>query len=333
MNDNIEARELKWEALSEAVDMLGGGWLFRGQANAAWNLATSLERHTPADRSRSSAEQQLLRDFRRRAHVFLQAHLLPTNTGEWLATMQHFGAPTRLLDVTRSPYVAIYFAVEDATDVDGSCAVWAVNRLECTDVVGAAVLTAKPFLEEPIRAFIASRNIQSEPVTLLGFIETTRSANDWFALENRFKTVMPFLPELLSERLSIQQGEFVVPRDVDSSFMENLLAAPERGLHAIKFIISNRERPRILEQLRLMNITRASLFPGLDGFAQSFRQALIEESPQTKHARAVHRAILDGLKSEAVESGRKRGPIGELLGLTQPPDGDVEKAKKAEGGS
>jgi FRG domain-containing protein len=36
---------------------------------------------------------------------------MPTTNGEWLALMQHVGAPTRLVDVTRCPFVAAYFAV------------------------------------------------------------------------------------------------------------------------------------------------------------------------------------------------------------------------------
>jgi hypothetical protein len=68
-----------------------------------------------------------------------------------------------------------------------------------------------------------------------------------------------------------------------------LLAPPAVGKQfgpgVLKYVIANREGARILEELRLMNITRASLFPGLDGFAQSFRTELIEESTDEKRVR------------------------------------------------
>ena len=43
---------------------------------------------------------------------------------QWLALMQHYGAPTRLLDFTWSPYVAAFFALERTL---GDGVVWAMN--------------------------------------------------------------------------------------------------------------------------------------------------------------------------------------------------------------
>lgn len=54
-----------------------------------------------------------------------------------------------------------------------------------------------------------------------------------------------------------------------------------------KFEIPVAVRPGVLEQLRLMNITRASLFPGLEGYAQSHRQLLFEETPWERIRREI----------------------------------------------
>ena len=63
-----------------------------------------------------------------------------------------------------------------------------------------------------------------------------------------------------------------------------------------KLILSSRNQGRALERLRAMNITRATLFPGLEGLAQSFRQLLIHEPAEEKTARQELRYVIDGLR-------------------------------------
>ena len=101
--------------------------------------------------------------------------------------------------------------------------------------------------------------------------------------------VLPVEPFRLTERLTIQQGTFVCPGDVNQSLLENLRAMqlPEETL--LKIVIPTSARHQALEELRLMNITRASLFPGLEGFAQSFRQLLVEEAPEQRALRRAFR--------------------------------------------
>ncbi len=92
-------------------------WLFRGTSQP-FPLQTSLERalaDAGVDLARATdIEQQMLKEFKRRAHHYVNA--LP-NRGDvlgWLALMQHHGAPTRLLDWTYSFYVAAFFALAEA---------------------------------------------------------------------------------------------------------------------------------------------------------------------------------------------------------------------------
>lgn len=107
--------------LLERVNRLEGtGWLFRGHANANWRLQASVERPACLARrgalSRTDYERLLLAEFSRRAAAYVQ--MRPTSAWEWLALAQHHGVPTRLLDWTENPLVALYFAVEQN---DGAC--------------------------------------------------------------------------------------------------------------------------------------------------------------------------------------------------------------------
>lgn len=63
-------------------------------------------------------EEDILRLFEIYAVPFLDYK--PENRWEWLAIAQHHGLPTRLLDWTRNPLVATFFAVEEETDKDSA---------------------------------------------------------------------------------------------------------------------------------------------------------------------------------------------------------------------
>src|SRR6201991_5355032 len=104
------------------------GWAFRGQQDARWHLQSSLSRYLlayVADRAEWHArEARAIRIFRRKAHNYLANPELLNDDLRCLGLMQHHGAPTRLLDFTKSPYVAAFFALERAI---GESAVYAVN--------------------------------------------------------------------------------------------------------------------------------------------------------------------------------------------------------------
>jgi hypothetical protein len=289
-----------WEdILKEFERLAGGGYLFRGQGDSRWSLKTSLERHTPSEIKPSDAEFRLLHEFKRRAHTYLQAQHIPPddNTGEWLALMQHFGAPTRLLDVTESPYVALYFAVEETGPDLETFAVWAINRIWCLEAAGDAILKDQPERVKVIKDAIDAGLLPKgyTPGLVQGVESSLLQGDGWRTKHTA--VIVPFVPIRLSERLSIQQGQFLVPHDVDRPFMDNLAALGDPPWNAvIQYVVPTARRRRILERLRSMNMTRAQLFPGLDGFAQSFRQLLFAEPHEERLTRVERQAILDALK-------------------------------------
>jgi hypothetical protein len=103
--------------LIQKVDALPKGlWLYRGHRVSTWELRCSLDRTEckvfQGSLSRIDYEQKIFTEFKRRAIPHLRAH--PQNEWEWLALARHHGLPTRLLDWTKNPLIALYFAVAES---------------------------------------------------------------------------------------------------------------------------------------------------------------------------------------------------------------------------
>jgi hypothetical protein len=249
----VERTIRSWTHFLAVRREFGFGWLFRGQP-ADRPLKTTLERACEAAGLRLLAaidiEEQLIRDFRRRYNGG-DAPVVQSDKLYCLALMQHHGAPTRLLDFTYSPFVAAYFAFED--DEDAS-AIWCVNG-----------------------DWALSKCQEVEPRVVRRNIDAERNDATFDAVYRKAKRAFTFPdnPLLLNTRLITQQGVFLVPGDLSRSFMSNLkgLDGWNKGDHVVKlrFRLTPRFKRTALGELHAMNITRASLFPGLDGFAQSLK--------------------------------------------------------------
>lgn len=118
-------------SVGELVDVImalssGGVLWYRGHAKLSWDVLPSVWRgYSPAE------ERNLTNRFRSRAAIrYSPAPGYDAYAG-WLSLMQHYGLPTRLLDWTRSPLIAMYFALEDCLPLDleggdGDAVIWAL---------------------------------------------------------------------------------------------------------------------------------------------------------------------------------------------------------------
>src|SRR5215208_4196444 len=99
-------------------------FVFRGTARADFALTSSLARLAGGAGHLQRLEQALLRNFRKYGH---NEGGCADSIWTWLALGQHHGLPTRLLDWTYSPLVALHFATHDLTQFDQDGMIWCVN--------------------------------------------------------------------------------------------------------------------------------------------------------------------------------------------------------------
>lgn len=95
-----------------------GQWVFRGHSDASYKLIPSVGRGGHTLSTTEKYEKSLFQRFKREAGSYLDP--LPVNDWEWLSVAQHHGIPTRLLDWSQNPLVALYFAVQARDESDES---------------------------------------------------------------------------------------------------------------------------------------------------------------------------------------------------------------------
>ncbi|GGH71815.1 hypothetical protein GCM10011318_15160 [Phaeocystidibacter marisrubri] len=226
-------------------------------------------------------EKWMLHEFKKKYQLYSQHAIDENQEIEWLSVMQHYGAPTRLLDFSFSMYVATYFALEFNHNTSSS--IWAVNWQKLRDNLKETY--ALPYSKGKV--------LKDEVNQVHRALANTHIGKTQLAKDSIQSSVIPIEPKLFNERIARQQGTFLFPTNGNETFEFNLRTAfnaQEEGYENIRFedLVSMSHKlthtanidvividipseltEHILESLYTMNINAEILFPGLDGLARS----------------------------------------------------------------
>lgn len=184
-----------------------------------------------------------------------------------ILTAQHYGLPTRLLDWTKNPLVALYFCAKSSVDEDG-----VLYHLRPPWVFTENTL---PVLEKAFKA---------------------QTGDDIFE-----EFIIPYHPDVFDDMVAAQSAVFTIhPRPFDKLDMNDLIPEFEETIEdnesvfsaldfspdvaLDKYIISASMKKEALTVLRIMGISEQTLFPGLDGIAKTMINGIEEHIQLNKNS-------------------------------------------------
>jgi hypothetical protein len=294
------------EFVSEFALDDAANWVFRGQANAAWGLGTSLQRafkkRGVVDPTyRAHVENSSIGFFKDRSRLHL-----PTTPDEqdllgWLALMQHYGAPTRLQDWTLSPFVAAYFAYREEQEADA--VLWAIQAYYCRRAVAPGVVVALPWDHLGVFEQVYVDPATGDEHAVVESLTMTQSEKENETLREAIRKgggwPLPMLPFNVDARMTAQQSAFLVATEIDfpvdaladkskwppqvepdgfaADLAKRVAITPlEESYQLIKRIRLPRAwQDQALRSLRRMGITDDTMFPGTDGAGRATARQII----------------------------------------------------------
>jgi hypothetical protein len=214
---------------------------FRGQHSEGWGLSPKLYRAE----YRGAQEAEIRQEFQSRALQLMQGRV-PSREDkwEWYFLMQHYGAPTRLLDWTDNALVALYFAVHDQPEpYDAAVWVldpWWLNRKLRKGIDGPMLpgwQEAEPYLWNLEDAFVRDVDVDVRRVAAID-------------------------PPHVDRRLAVQRSRFLIfGKSMDLTRMD---IVKEKDCRLARIILPKKSIATILDELVDCGLTVSAVFPDLE---------------------------------------------------------------------
>jgi hypothetical protein len=232
----------------EPLQRFRSPFVFRGTPFVSSDLRSSLLRLAGGAAEARQLEPHLLRSFRKYAQT---TAISGESAWRWLALAQHHGLPTRLVDWTWSPLVALHFATADTSRYGEDGMVLAMDTFKARDFVPAKVRT------------VISR--EATGVFSIEMLDELAGSLGEFDRLDRSHFVVFLDPPALDARLVNQFAAFSVMNDAGAYLDEWLREHPRL---CRRIIIPAKLKWEVRDKLDQANVAERMLFPGLDGLCR-----------------------------------------------------------------
>lgn len=317
-----------WEKFLEAMrdpqhNRASSEWVYRGQRGGNWPLASTLGRKFDGGSIPDDKRQQLLSQFelsmRGRGYDLSAFNGEDAEIEKW-AIGQHNGLLTPLLDWTRSPFIALFFAFNTADDAEKnpSRAVYCVNMSALRNALGDQTLFRDPMGHN-----------NSRLVNQAGLFTMVPDDDDNFASY----VINTLQEEGVVSAEPVTQTAAVDSPDSEESVVEYTITdnlSDQLKQYIQKIHIPNSGRMDCLATLRKMNIHNGTLFPDAQGaslYCNDWLERILQEekAEREKAAERATRSISAATTREVIEAapdalGAVKTVLGQILGDDYSPE-------------
>lgn len=256
MDKHIDSFDELINFLNELVNTNDVTYIYRGYNNDDEIYPAIIRK-----KDYSKYEERLLNEFEK----YGLAYFSPNNHMEFLSYAQHFGLPTRLLDFTYNPFIALFFALHKKEKEDPYYKIIYCDIKDCVTLKNDVNYT-----KHQIKNFESHQISPFEKMQRTSYTNELMSRFRNFGLSDKIKIVTP---NFTNQRIMMQEGLFMVPTTLDRTRHKEII---ERNTNRI--LINKSIRKEVIQYLDKIGFNSYKLMPDLASVCYAVNKKIIGES-------------------------------------------------------